>query len=68
MNRENVIFKCNNFEEMENIMETIQDDSELIKEMLVNKKKVAKIIMDDDFNKRYIREILLNLTVISEMN
>jgi hypothetical protein len=68
LDRENVIFKCNNFEEMENIMETIQYDSELVKEMLVNKKKVAKIIMDDDFNKRYIREILLNLTAISEMN
>jgi hypothetical protein len=35
-------------------METIQDDSDLVKEMLINKKKVAKLIMDDDFNKRYI--------------
>ena len=68
LDRENVIFKCDNFDEMENIMETIQDDSDLVKEMLVNKKKVAKLIMDDDFNKRYIREILLNLTAISEIN
>lgn len=68
LDRENVIFKCDNFDEMENIMETIQADSDLVKEMLVNKKKIGKLIMDDDFNKRYIREILLNLTAISEIN
>ena len=49
---------------MANIMESIDDESELVKEMQVNKKKVAKLIVDEDFNKRYIREILLNLTKI----
>jgi hypothetical protein len=64
LDMENIIFKCDNFDEMANIMESIDDDSELIKEMHKNKKKVAKLIMDDDFNKRYLREILLNLTKI----
>ena len=45
-------------------METIDENSEEIKEMHKNKKKVAKLIMDDNFNKRYIRDILLNLTKI----
>jgi FkbM family methyltransferase len=55
-------FLCNTFDEMYAIMNTIDENSNEVKEMHSNKKKVAKLIMNDDFNARYLREILLELT------
>uniref|UniRef100_A0A6C0KRA6 Glycosyl transferase CAP10 domain-containing protein n=1 Tax=viral metagenome TaxID=1070528 RepID=A0A6C0KRA6_9ZZZZ len=60
----NVIFLCNDFDEMYNKIVSNDVNSNQIKEMLINKKKVAKLIMSDEFNTRYIREILLKLSVI----
>ena len=67
LHKKNVIFNCDNFDEMENIMESTDENSKVVKEMLLNKKKVGKLIMDDNFNERYVREILLNLTKIKTL-
>jgi len=58
------IFQCNTFDEMYYIMHTINEKNDNIKEMHRNKKKLAKLIMNNDFNKSYLREILLELTKI----
>jgi FkbM family methyltransferase len=58
------IFQCNTFDEMYYIMHTINEKNDNIKEMHRNKKKLAKLMMSNDFNKRYLREILLELTKI----
>lgn len=60
-NTNNILFLCNSFNEMYNIMNTIDENSTEVKEMMINKKKVAKLILNDDFNKKYIRGIFLEL-------
>ena len=61
-------FLCNTFDEMYAIMKTIDENSNQVKEMHSNKKKLAKLIMDDDFNKKYLREILLELIKIQNID
>uniref|UniRef100_A0A6C0JFV8 Glycosyl transferase CAP10 domain-containing protein n=1 Tax=viral metagenome TaxID=1070528 RepID=A0A6C0JFV8_9ZZZZ len=61
VNTNNILFLCNSFNEMYNTMNTIDENSNEVKEMMINKKKVAKLILNDDFNKKYIREIFLGL-------
>jgi hypothetical protein len=58
------IFPCNTFDEMYHIMNTIDENSDKVKEMHKNKKKLAKLIVNDSFNKNYLREILLELSTI----
>jgi FkbM family methyltransferase len=55
-------FLCNTFDEMYDIMHTINENNDNIKQMHKNKKKLAKLIMNNDFNKKYLRGILLELT------
>ena len=62
------IFQCNTFDEMYHIMKTIDENSNEVKEMHRNKKKLAKLLMNDDFNKKYLRGILLELTKIQNMD
>jgi FkbM family methyltransferase len=61
-------FLCNSFDEMYAIMKTIDENSNNLKEMHINKKKLAKLITNDDFNKKYLREIFLELTKIQNIN
>jgi hypothetical protein len=62
------IFQCNTFDEMYRIMKTIDENSNEVKEMHSNKKKLAKLITNDDFNKKYLREILLELTKMQNID